>query len=148
MGCYIKNDWCEIRKKYLILTSTYLLKKDWEEEFLTFVNDMIKQIINTYDYDPKKPSIFISYLDMNNLYGWAMSRYLHYEGLKWLRNVDEFDVMSINETSAIAYFLEVDLQYCDELHELHNDYPLPPEKLAVSSDVKKMLINMRWKLVI
>ena len=54
----------------------------------------------------------------------------------------------VNETSAIGYFLEVDLQYCDELHELHNDYPLAPEKLAVSSDVKKMLINMRWKLVI
>ena len=28
------------------------------------------------DYDPKKPSTFISYLDMNNLYGWAMSEYL------------------------------------------------------------------------
>ena len=25
------------------------------------------------DYDPKKQSTFISYLDMNNLYGWAMS---------------------------------------------------------------------------
>ena len=25
------------------------------------------------DYDPKKPSTFISYLDMNNLYGWAVS---------------------------------------------------------------------------
>ena len=25
------------------------------------------------DYDPKKPSTFISYLDMSNLYGWAMS---------------------------------------------------------------------------
>ena len=24
------------------------------------------------DYDPKRPSTFISYLDMNNLYGWAM----------------------------------------------------------------------------
>ena len=33
-----------------------------------------------YDYDPKKPSTFISYLDMNNLYGWAMSEYLPYEG--------------------------------------------------------------------
>ena len=31
------------------------------------------------DYDPKKPSTFISYLDMNNLYGWAMSEYLPYE---------------------------------------------------------------------
>ena len=30
------------------------------------------------DYDPKKPSVFIIYLDMNNLYGWAMSEYLPY----------------------------------------------------------------------
>ena len=49
------------------------------------------------DYDPKKPSTFISYLDMNNLYGWAMSEYLPYEGFKWLKIVDEFDAMSISE---------------------------------------------------
>ena len=34
---------------------------------------------------------------MNNLYGWAMSKYLPYERFKWLKNVDELDVMSINE---------------------------------------------------
>ena len=28
------------------------------------------------DYDPKRPSTSISYLDMNNLYGWAMSENL------------------------------------------------------------------------
>ena len=89
----------------------------------------------TNDYDPKKTSTFISYLGMNNLYGWTMSEYLPYEGFKWLKNVDEFDVMSINEKSPIGYFLEVDLEYPDELHELHNDYPLAPEKLAVSSDM-------------
>ena len=49
------------------------------------------------DYDPKKPSIFITYLDMNNVYGSAMSGYLPYGGLKWLKNVDEFDVISISE---------------------------------------------------
>ena len=87
------------------------------------------------DYDPKKSSTFISYLNLNNLYGWAMSEYLPYERFKWLENVDEFDVMSINEKSPIGYFLEVDLEYPDELHELHNDYPLAPEKLAVSSDM-------------
>ena len=43
--------------------------------------------------------------------------------------------MSINEESDIAYILEVDLEYPKELHELHNDYPLAPEKLAVSSDM-------------
>ena len=72
---------------------------------------------------------------MNNLYGWAMSEYLPYGGFKWLKNVDLFDVMSISEKSLIGYFLKVDLEYPDELHELHNDYPLAPEKLAVSSDM-------------
>ena len=87
------------------------------------------------NYDPTKPSIYISYLDMNNLYGWAMSGYLPYGGFKWLKNVDGFDVNSINKKSPIGYILEVDLEYPDELHELHNDYPLAPEKLAVSSDM-------------
>ena len=31
------------------------------------------------DYDFKKPSTFITYLDKNNLYGWSMSEYLPYE---------------------------------------------------------------------
>ena len=64
-----------------------------------------------------------------------MSEYLSYERFKWLKNIDEFNVMSINEKSPIGHFLEVDLEYSDRLHELHNDYPLGPEKLAVSSDM-------------
>ena len=48
------------------------------------------------DYDPKKPSTFISQLDMNNLYGSAMSEYVPYCIFEWFKNVDEFDVMSIN----------------------------------------------------
>ena len=31
-------------------------------------------------YDPTKPSKYISYLDMNNLYGWGMCGYLPYGG--------------------------------------------------------------------
>ena len=87
------------------------------------------------DYDPNKPSTFISYLDRNNLDGWEMGEYLLYEGFKWLKNVDEFDVMSINEKSPVGYFLQVDLEHSDKLHELYNDYPLAPQKLAVSSDM-------------
>ena len=40
-------------------------------------------------------------------------------------------MISINEKSEIGYILEVDLEYPDNLHKLHNDYPLTPEKLAV-----------------
>ena len=61
------------------------------------------------DYGPKKPSTFITYLNMNNLYGWAMSEYLLYGGFKWLKNVDEFDAMLISEKSPIGCFFEVDL---------------------------------------
>ena len=40
-----------------------------------------------------------------------MSEYLSHEGIKWVKNVHEFDVMSINEKNRIGYFLEVDLEY-------------------------------------
>ena len=61
-----------------------------------------------------------------------MSEYLPYGEFRWVKNVDGFDVMSINEKSDTGYLLEVNLDYSDELHELHNKYPLAPEKLAVS----------------
>ena len=31
-------------------------------------------------------------------------------------------MMSVSEKSPVGYFLEVDLEYPDELHELHNDH--------------------------
>ena len=43
------------------------------------------------DYDPTKPSKFILYLDMNNLYGKGVSGYL----FNWLKNVDNLDIDSI-----------------------------------------------------
>ena len=64
-----------------------------------------------------------------------MNEYLLYGGFKWLENIDKFDIMSIDDKSLIGYFLEVDLEYPEELHELHNDFPLVPEKLTVSNDM-------------
>ena len=48
-----------------------------------------------------------------------MNSYLPYGGFEWLKNVDGVDVSSISEKSPIAYILEVDLEYPDELHLLH-----------------------------
>ena len=89
----------------------------------------------TNNYDPTKPSKYISHFDMNNLYGLGMSGYLPYGGFKWLKNVDKFDVNSIIEKSPTGYILEVDLEYPDKLHELQNDYPLASEKLAILYDM-------------
>ena len=72
---------------------------------------------------------------MNNLYGWAMSEYLLCCEFEWLKNIDGFDVNSISEKNNIGYFLKVGLEYPNKLHELHNDYPLAPEKLTISGNM-------------
>ena len=87
-------------------------------------------------YDSGKESKYITYLDANNLYGYAMSQYLSYNEFIWLnqKEISGFFFNSIGENSSISYMLEVDLEYPSELHELHNDYPLAPEKLQISEN--------------
>ena len=88
-------------------------------------------------YDSSEDSKFIMYLDANNLYGWAMSQYLPYNEFKCLnkKEISDFCLNSISENSFIGYILEVDLEYPDELHNLHNDYPLAPEKLEITQNM-------------
>ena len=127
----------------------YLISEKGLRGGVSYIAKSYSKASNKYmiNYDLKKRSKVITYLDMNNSYGWAMSGYLPYGRFKWLKNVDGFDVNSISEKSPIGYILEVDLQYADELHALHNDYPLAPEKLAIPYDMlsnycKKLLTNM------
>ena len=89
------------------------------------------------DYNKNKPSKYIMYLDANNLYGWAMSQYLPTGGFKWMKqeHIDKLDLGKYKEDSKKGLILEVDLEYPKELHDLHNDYPLGPEKVKVTEDM-------------
>ena len=86
------------------------------------------------NYDPTKSSKYKPYLHMVNVCGWAMSSILPYGRFKCLKNVDKFDINSVSEKIPIVYILEVDLEYPDELHVLHDYYPLAPEILAIPYD--------------
>ena len=77
------------------------------------------------EFDPAEESKFISYLDGNNHYGWAMSKPLPTSGLEWMTD-DELD-----DLKHLSCFLEVDLEYPEYLHDLHNDYPLAPERVKI-----------------
>ena len=52
-----------------------------------------------------------------------------------MKNVDGFDVSLVSKKSSTGDILKVDLEYPDELHIVHNDYPLSPEKLAILYDM-------------
>ena len=78
--------------------------------------------------DPTKENKYITDLDANNLFGWAMSQYLPYGEFKWVKN-DNVDV------SPYDYILVVDLEYPDDLHNLDNNYPLAQEKLEITFDM-------------
>ena len=88
-------------------------------------------------YDEKAPSKYIMYLDANNLYGWAMSQYLPTGEFRWMtqKQIDKTDLAKYNEDGKKGLILEVDLEYPKELHDLHNDYPLAPEKVKVTKDM-------------
>lgn len=89
-------------------------------------------------FDPSVPSKFITYLDANNLYGWAMSKSLPTHGFKW---VDEKD---FDEWKNFPCILEVDLNVKKELHDYFDDYPLAPENLTVWK-AKKLLCTLNGK---
>ena len=88
-------------------------------------------------YDKKAPQKYIMYLDANNLYGWAMSQYLPTGRFRWMTKsqIDKTDLAKYNEDSKKGLILEVDLEYPKELHDLHNDYPLGPEKVKVTKNM-------------
>ena len=86
-------------------------------------------------YDSSQPSKFISYLDANNLYGCAMMKPLPVGDFKWM---DEKELENWKDFPCI---LEVDLEYPKDLHDLHNDYPLAPERLKIGN-VEKLIPNL------
>ena len=99
---------------------------------ISYINKRYSKENNKYcsDYDRTKPEKFITYLDMNNLYGKAMSEYLPYGDFKWLEVNNETinKVLNKSDESLYGYFLEVDLEVPEELHDFHKDYPMAPEK--------------------
>ena len=105
---------------------------------ISYISKRYSKANNEYcsDYDSEQPKTCISYLDINNLYGHAMSQSLPYANFKWVKNINEGEqkLMEIKSNSSTGYILEVDLEYRKNVHYEHNDYPLAPEKINMQKE--------------
>ena len=70
----------------------------------------------------------ILYIDANNLYGHSMSHSLPYDEIKFDNNVKLEDILNTPDDSDIGYFIEVDLNYPDNIKEKTKNFPFAPVK--------------------
>ena len=76
-----------------------------------------------------------------------MSQKLSLYNFEWIKDTSQFNedfIKSYNEESDEGYFLEVDVQYLEKLHELYDDLPFLPERMKTEK-VEKLVANLHDK---
>ena len=75
----------------------------------------------------------ISYIDANNLYGWALSQYLPTGEFEKLQLPDAYeleqiveDLLRVPDNNESGFFIEYDLEYPVEIKEKTENFPLCP----------------------
>ena len=98
------------------------------------------------NYDKNKESSYIQYLDVNNLYGWAMSQKLPVNGFKWVdtSEINEEFIKNYDKNSDKGCILEIDIKYPRKLHDFHSDLPFLPERMK-NDKCNKLVCNLRNK---
>ncbi|XP_028417042.1 uncharacterized protein LOC114541307 [Dendronephthya gigantea] len=129
----------EVELELLTDPDMYLFIEEGLRGGISMISNRYGKANNPYvpDYDPEQETSYVMYLDANNLYGWAMSQPLPTGEFDWLtdQEIAQFDITDVADDDDEGYILEVDLHYPSELHDLHNDYPLAPEKMKISSEM-------------
>ena len=104
-------------------------------------NEYIKGL---YSLDEK--SIYLQYLDANNLYGWAMVQNLPTHGFT-CEDGEDFTPEKIDELvkkDKRGYLLEVDVKNRKDLNKNHNEMPFLVEKMKIKR-VEKLVPNLKRK---
>ena len=122
----------------------YMFFEKGTRDRISYISNRYRKVNKKYlkSYDGKQKSKYIIYLHANNLYGYGMSKFLPTSGFKWI-DPKEFDLNKYTSNSSKGCVLEVDLEYPKELRELHNDYPLAPDKIEIK---REMLSDYQLKM--
>ena len=97
------------------------------------------------NYNDQEEDRYLFYLDVNNLYGWAMMESLPTSQFQWIEIFDN-RFWDVAEDSEVGYFLEVDLEYPQHLHNQHSDLPFCPEhRVPPGAKLSKLLTTLYKK---
>ena len=97
------------------------------------------------NYDKDMESSYLEYLDANNLYGLATSQKVPVNGFQRVEELSQFKedfIKNYDEDSNKGYFLEVDVEYPKNLHNLHSDLPFLLEKKILENVVSLFVTFM------
>ena len=99
------------------------------------------------NYDKNKESSFLIYVDVNNMYGWTMTKKLQVDSSKWVDDVSMFTegfIKSYDEEGDVDYLLVVDVEYPIKVRMLHSDLSFLPEKMKINKSTK-LVCNLNDK---
>ena len=99
------------------------------------------------DYVKNKESSYLKTWGVNKLCEWAMSQKLPVNDFKLIEDISEFNedfIKSYNDERDEGYFLEVDVQYPENLYILHIDLPFLPERIKIEK-VENLVANLHDK---
>ena len=95
------------------------------------------------DYNKNKGTSYPQYWDANNLHGCAMLQKLPVNNFEQIEDTSKFNenfIKNYDEESDEGYFLGVNIQFPEKLHELHNDLPFLPERMKIEN-IEKLVAN-------
>ena len=98
-----------------------------------------KYLISYYRKQESKHSI---YLDTDNFYRYAVSKFLATCGFKWIVP-NEFDLNKYNRNSSKDCVPKIDIKYPKQLCKLKNDYHLAADKIETKREI---LFNYQIKI--
>ena len=94
-------------------------------------------------FNPSEESSYLQYLDVNDLYGWAMSQSLPTGRFRWV-DIKPNEISKLAARTNKGYLLEVDVSYPRELHDSHNDLPFMCVRMKING-VEKLVPNLKDK---
>ena len=108
---------------------------------VSYISNECSKANNKYlkSYDLKKSMRTIC-LDVNSLYGYAMSKFPPTSEFEWII-LEMFDSDKYSNNSFKVRVLGVDFEYPKEFRELPNDYYSAPDKIEITKEMIKMEIK-------